>query len=360
MDLDHRFNLLKEDKERLDKDIALREELQYKKQDNLNSELSALERTLVAKEQQIRQGNLDLNTYKELIEAKNYEISKMKKDIATHQSESIELSSHKKVVESDLAETEKTRKLAENETENMRYLNDRLRKSLVEIEASIKQSELDIASLTRKLQVAELELNDIEKKMVQRENEIELAKSGVKLSQNEADTLAIQNSKVKDENVRSSLKINDFEQEITRLTRQIDDANSLLAVKDKDYKSVISGTTYSNSQDIEARAEIRTLKQENDTLQSLLDKYKGDVELQRKIRNQEVLQKMELEEQKKRVEKEALNKSIEARIAKRELDKIQDSHERLLEDKQQLSQELSAVKEHADVLESQNKNVIYY
>lgn len=357
LNLEHRFDIIKQEKDRLDRDIALREELEYKKKENLNAELNSLERTLVTKEQEIRQANLDLKTYQELLEAKNFETSKLKKEIASLQSESIELYSHKKNVESDLVETEKTRKAAESEKESMLFMNDRLYKSRLDIEGSIKESELQIAVLTKKLQEAEIELNDLQKKIVSRENEIEFAKSGIKLSQNEADELAYQNSKLKDENVRSSLKISDFEKEIFKFKRQIDDASVLITSKDKDYKSLISGTTYANGQDIEARAEIRRLQQENDTLSRLLERYKGDVESQRKLRNQEVLQKIEIEEQKKKVERTALQKSIEASIAKRELDKIQDSHERLIEDKEQLSQELSAVKEHAEVLESQNVNV---
>ena len=63
---------------------------------------------------------------------------------------------------------------------------------------------------------------------------------------------------------------------------------------------------------------------------------------------------MELELEKKKLENETLSKDIEARSAKKELEKIRDTHGMLLEGHVQRTEELNALKQHAEVLENQN------
>ena len=71
-----------------------------------------------------------------------------------------------------------------------------------------------------------------------------------------------------------------------------------------------------------------------------------------------MMKKIEVAQNKKIIEKSLLQKDIEARSAKKELEKVKDLQDQLLEDHYQLNEQLSALKGHVEVLENQNYGVI--
>ena len=52
-----------------------------------------------------------------------------------------------------------------------------------------------------------------------------------------------------------------------------------------------------------------------------------------------------------------MHKELLAKSAKRELERVQNVHEDILSEKYRVSQELESIKEHASLLEEQNKKV---
>ena len=139
--------------------------------------------------------------------------------------------------------------------------------------------------------------------------------------------------------------------------RKLKDTLELVDAKDKEIRSSKATLTVTEDQTLETREETQKLQKDNDVLQSLLEKYKGDASFHKKVRDNEVVKKLEIEQEKKRLEREVLDKEIETRNVKKELEKVQEHKEILLDSHYQMNQELDALKEHAELLESQNKNV---
>ena len=127
--------------------------------------------------------------------------------------------------------------------------------------------------------------------------------------------------------------------------------------KEKEFAAVRSNSLLVDSKALGAQQELRRFNQENEKLRTLVDKYKDDAQFQKRLRDQESTEKYRLEEEKQRLSKEAILKDIEARTAKKELEKYQDTHGQLIEERVMTSQELQALKEHTHLLESQNDNV---
>ncbi len=355
--MEQRFKLLQEEKARAERDAREREDLLLNKSDLLQGELKRLSDTSSDKQRQVKDTEVELNAYKDLVAEKNGEIAKLKDELARYTEESDSLSNAKRNAEADLDVLREGRKAAQTEVERLRSLND----NLVRAQAQSKDKEQDSAQeaygLGRKLDDLTTQLEMVQKDRAQRENEADVAAENRMMKQKELDGIAVNNSRLREENRMLSDRVGGLEIELKRLSQRVEDSMTLLDAKEKELRNVKSSANYAEDRSLAANAELGKLKKDNDGLQLLLDKYRNDVEFQKRLREEEAIKKLEVEQDKRRLEKEALNKDLEARSAKRELEKVKDTHGQLLGEKLQLNQELDALKEHTDLLQSQNANV---
>ena len=357
LDLEHRFKLVQEEKQRLDRDAREREELHQRKSDNLQADARILRKTLEEKDGELQQTRKNIASYKALADEKNYEIEQLKKDLAQYEADNAALQQQKRGVEADLALTRDSKKAAENETDHLLLLNDQLNKKQADTEARLRDSEAELGRLSRALEAAELEHARAQREVDQAEKDLDIARQGRKLNQAEADKQLVLNNRLQDEKAQLLQRNKDLDLQVQRASQKLDETLSVVTMKEKELRNVRSGAAIAEDKGLAATDELRKAQKENESLHLLLDKYRDDVDFQKKLREEEALKKYQLADEKKRLEREALTKSLEARSAQRELEVVQDRHEQLLGEKEQLATELDAMKQHAGVLESQNVTV---
>jgi len=341
----------------MDYDSSERQDSLMKKGATLKDELRRTSEAIVDVDRQIRDLAGRLDAHKALVDDKNAEIQKYKKQLADLGEENTRLARSKRSIEVDLDATKGAHKAAATEADGLADENELLANGKALAEQRLKEAELDVIRLSRKLDEVQLELNEVDKQRLQREKELDIATETKRLNQTEAETLSLRNSRLQDERAGLVQKAKDLELQLNMTNRKINDLLLLIDNKDKELRSIRAGASVAEEREYTTREDLKKLKNENDILQMLLDKYRGDVDKEKKLRDEETMKKYQLEDEKKKLAREALFKDIEARSAKKELEKVQDSRERLLDEKLQVAQELDAIKQHADLLETQNDTV---
>jgi hypothetical protein len=108
---------------------------------------------------------------------------------------------------------------------------------------------------------------------------------------------------------------------------------------------------------VEYREHLLKVEHEKQLYAKIADEHKKESEITKKYRDDELSHSIQLLSEKKKLESVIKDKELEASIAKRNLYIIQETHQEVIEDKFNKEREVEALKEHADVLSSQNKTV---
>ncbi len=353
-DLERRFRMLQDEKFRAEKEAKEREVLTWQKTDNLQAELKMVSGTLENRRKELKDMETELYAYKGLLDDKDSELVRLRREQTDRETDNLALSKGKRALEADLMNTKDSRLAAQKEADGLAAVNERLDKERALVEDNARDAEREAALLRKKIEDAEIRLELAKKDRLQKETELDVVLDGKKATRQDADKITLANIRFENENRDISLKIKDIELQLAKTRQRYDDSLALLDAKEKELARAKSGLTYTEDRSLTAGAELRKLREDNETLQRLLDRYRKDVDFQKKLREIEAQKKLDLELEKRKLENEALSKEIEARSAKKELEKIRDTHGQLLEDHHQLHDELSALKQHAEVLENQN------
>ncbi len=350
--------MLQDEKFRTERDAKEREALVWQKTDSMQGDLRAINDSLSAKQREAKDIDAEIYAYKGLLEDKGAEVARLRKELAQRQDENLVLAKQRRNAETDVLSLSASKKAAESDADHLAAINDKLMNEKAEAEARERDSAVEAAGLRRQVDELEAKVALARKEKDQRAAELDVVLDTKKSGLDEADRLASFNSKLQAENQDLSNMAKDTEIQLMKAKQKYEDSLALLDAKEKELARARSGLSYTENRSTGAGAELYKLKQDNETLQRLLDSYRKDVDFQKKLREIESGKKMELELEKRRLENEALSKDIEARTAKKELEKVKDSHDMLLDSRLQMNEELSAMKEHADLLESQNFSVL--
>ena len=108
---------------------------------------------------------------------------------------------------------------------------------------------------------------------------------------------------------------------------------------------------------LDYKDQIRKTIKDKEIYEMLADQRKKEADINKKLRDSQAYQSMEMLKEKKSLEGKLLEKEIEASRAKRDLNLIKDTREILLEDKLSKEKEIDALREHTEVLHSVNATV---
>ncbi len=357
LDLEHRFRLLQEEKARGERDARDREDQNYKRNESLQSEIKVVKASIDEKQKQLKELGAELAALKELAGDKTDEISHLKQEIAAANVTADDLVKDKRALEDECAFEADKKKAVQFEINKYLSINDQISKEKALSESKIRENEVEARRLSDQIDLINRQITDTHIIARQKEAELSTALDTKKNIQHEIDDLILANSRLQDENKTMGLKARDLELEVDRLNKRLDETLTITDVRDKELRAAKSNLAYSEDKVTETKEQAKKIQRENEVLQALLDKYRNDVEMHKHLRNQEISKKLEIEQEKKRLEREVLHKDLEARSAKKELEKVQVDKDRLLDNHAQLNQELDALREHAGLLEQQNKTV---
>lgn len=357
LDLEHRFRLLQEEKQRVERDSREREVFGQKKMDNLALDMKLLKETADSKVDRVKDLERELGVVKNLLDEKSGEAIKMREELADYADRNARLQKESRDLESDLVLAHDKKKAAENEADRMLAQKDRLLGDAVDTEKQLKETELEIARLSAKLDDANVRLDLAKKDLSQRENEVVYSREGRRAGQQDIDKLQISNSRISGDNKALELRERELELQLDSIQKKNADLAAAIEDKEKAIRNQRTGLYDAEGVNREIKEEAKKVQGENETLRILLDKYRNDAALYKKLKDEEAFRKLEVEQEKKRAERMHLERELEARQARRELKEVQESHEYLVDDKLQKEDELNAIKEHAELLESQNYRV---
>eukprot|EP00826_Nyctotherus_ovalis_P017670 TRINITY_DN1521_c0_g1_i34.p1 TRINITY_DN1521_c0_g1~~TRINITY_DN1521_c0_g1_i34.p1 ORF type:complete len:317 (-),score=88.60 TRINITY_DN1521_c0_g1_i34:153-1103(-) len=245
----------------------------------------------------------------------------------------------------------------ERDSNSLSVLNEQIDKEKFAIEAQVKDAEADILVLRRRIEEVETRLELAQRRKAQKESELAAEISNKNANRDEVTRLNSAGLKIEQEVNELEKELSVLEVRLSNSYKQCDDRNLLLSAKDSELMQVKTALSRAEDRSLAASTDFRKAREDNDTLQRLLDQYKKDVDFQKKLREIEMSKKHELEIEKRRLQNEALSKEIEARSALQSLERVKDSHGQLLGDRVQLDDELNALRQHAEVLETQNMSL---
>lgn len=356
-DLEHRFRVLQDEKNRLQEEALANENAQLNRHESLKSEAQRLHVLLDSAEQELRDKFSALSTQKALIENRNVDITRLRKLVADLDDESIRIQRARANLQQELQDARDARRVAEQTAARRAEDGDAIKRAREVEENRLRGAVTEAETLSRRLADLQATVDSVERLCEQKDGDVAAMGRARRLAQEEVDALAVKHAKLLDEKQTLLNKIKDLEGQSRLADRKLEDMTVLIDAKEKELKTMRSSAAYVESKETGARQDLRKLQAENENLQSLLDKYRNDAQLHKRLRDEEATRKYQLEEEKKRLSRETLVKSLEAQNVKKELERYQGSHSQLLQEREMVSQELDAIKEHADLLESQNFTV---
>ena len=162
------------------------------------------------------------------------------------------------------------------------------------------------------------------------------------------------NAKLAEEKRSLEDKSRELELNTKILEKKILDTNLLIDAKEREIRDYKKNINYSGVKNLELNDQLKKLFKEKETFELLMNQYKSDGDLNKKMKEEQLLRSLELEDQKKKLEVKYTSKELEALIAKQDLLRLGEDHSKLREEHVYLNQELEALKNHANVLENQN------
>eukprot|EP00826_Nyctotherus_ovalis_P027940 TRINITY_DN2192_c0_g1_i4.p1 TRINITY_DN2192_c0_g1~~TRINITY_DN2192_c0_g1_i4.p1 ORF type:complete len:314 (+),score=114.38 TRINITY_DN2192_c0_g1_i4:435-1376(+) len=308
---------------------------------------------------QLRDLEEHLAQLKALAGNKTEEIYNHKRELAMVASNSNDLLKAKRQLEEDCSIESNKKQSIQAEARHIADLNDKLARDEAESNIRVQENVRLIKDFNERIDILTKKVMDTNLAIKSNESELSATLERQESLQRQLDDVVLSNSKLQSENRDLSLRANDLDVQVNRLNVRYKDTLMASEEKDKELKMAKSTLGVSERRMIETLEQARELRKENDILQSLLGKHRSDAEAQKRLREQEAIRKLEIAQEKKRLEQEVLTRDLEARSAKKELEIVQVNKERLLNNHLQLSGELDALKEHAELLESQNHNVSF-
>lgn len=357
LDAEHEIKLLKDENFRTERDAKECEDALKLKISDLEDDLSRLKALLAEKQAQLRATDGELISTKQLYEEKIKETVGLRTEIKRLEDELQRVRLDNRDLQAKIEMSNSQNKSANEEIESLVLMNEKLTKfnnDEVAKERELKEQyhilegkyhdlQVENDALARNNNLKDQQLNDIDnsKRIVQKE--VEVLRGNCSQYEVQLDN--------------RDRKIKDMENQLSELNNHLTVTLSKVNTREDYISSLNEKNTKLEEKLIRAEGENIRLQKEIDSLRELLSKYRSDVEIQKKLREEQIITKYKLEQEKKRLEREALSKDVEARTAKRQLEEVQGTKERLLGEHYHLNQELEALKEHAEVLESQNMNV---
>ncbi len=356
-DLEHRLRVLLEERTRCERDAKDRTQQAARKSGTLENELKSSNEELINKTAALQEAQSALTAAQNRATEKEAEIQRLKADLNASMRQSVSLQHEVRTTLDELEAARQTSLTVQKEANRMRQAHDVLSATEAEVERKERERRLHAAQLSQQLDQLKLRGDAEEQTRGVVASELSVTADGRQLNQREAERLTALNIQLQGETRDLSQREQSLAHELRSTSEKTEDALQLAEVKDREAK--IAGAQLASAEEKAAAGKSVQLavQRENENLRILLDKCKEDVELHRRQRTAQFAEKLDIEREKQQLEREALNKELEARVAQRQLAAVRETHDQLLEHKLQLHDEVAAIQQHAEVLASQNANV---
>ena len=357
LDLESRFAILVDEKAQSEVNAKAKDDIQLKHIEKLKNELKELQDALSLKNGEFTNLSGELGNLKLILDSKNNEIFKLRTDIKTGNSLNSKYLIEKNGLENDLAVTVEGKNVAQAELDKLNLLNESLEKDKNLNSEKIQHLEIEYAQTGKKLGDIGDQNKLLSAEKVRLLNDLNVQKEARLYHQKESDKMLLLNSKLLEEKKYLEDKAGSLEYQLAQLDKKIGDTGLLIDSKEQELTNAKLSLNISEEKNLEARVNLDKLRKDKETLEILMNKYKHDAFLNKKLRDEQARRALELESEKNLLEKRVSNKEIEAFSVKKDLERIADSHNKLMVEHLDSNRELDALKEHTSLLENQNLNL---
>jgi len=354
IELEQHYRALQREKENADSGYKEKESVYWRKHEDLQSELRTFYNTLGAKTKELQDVNSGVQSYKSLVAEKDIELDRLHREKDLRESDNLLLSKENRNLEADLAVIRDGRFDAEKQVDSLALVNERLNKERVLLEDRVKDTTQELFAIRRTFDDTKVRLEIAKRDKANTDSDLVAVLDAKNTNQDEAERQRLINIRLEKENRELTQRVAALLAQLSQAQERYDGSVILLDSREKELGQVRSSLSYSESKTSVAQADLVRARQDNEVLQQYLDKYRKDVDFQKRLREVEAAKKLELETEKQRLEREALVRGAEVRLIQSELVKERDAHGQLLEEKIQTSEEVDALKRHAELLEGQN------
>ena len=357
MDLERRFKMIQDEKYRIEQSIKQRSTMSVRQTDDSLLEMRRTEGAIVGRQQDLKDMETQIYSCKGLLDDKDAEILRLRRDQAAYEDNNAKLLREKQLLEEDIRSIKYGHMSAKKEAESIAIENERINSERAVVGGRAREAEDELIMIRRRIEDEEVRFNLARRNKEQKDTELNVVINAKSSDRQEVERINLANMRLENENREIAQRIAEIESQLLRTRQRCNDGSLLIDNKNKEIMQLRSSLSLSESRDLSANVDLRKSREEREILERMLDKYREDVDFQKRLRELESSKKYELQQEKKKLESEALSKDLEARSAKRELERIKDTHGSLIEDRMQMDEELNALRQHAEVLENQNSSL---
>jgi len=354
IELENNYKILHDQKISFERDYKFKYEAQEKDLDALRTEIKKYRLLIDEKLVHNIMISSEIKSYKDLIELKDKELEALRGEYLNVSTSNAHLSEDINRLKGDLAISKEERNLKQGEVHKAKLYNDALNLEKKIQNEKILKLDYEVSILKRKLYQADDEnkLLGTDKKNLS--SDLDMQKVARINQQKEAERLYLLNAKLAEEKRSLEDKSRELELNTKILEKKILDTNLLIDAKEREIRDYKKNINYSGVKNLELNDQLKKLFKEKETFELLMNQYKSDGDLNKKMKEEQLLRSLELEDQKKKLEVKYTSKELEALRAKQDLLRLGEDHSKLREEHVYLNQELEALKNHANVLENQN------
>ena len=345
---------MQNDKYDIDEKAKERLNTGYKDEYELESQNNNFEAELAHRKRKLKEINTKLYSYSALLDEKDAELEKLRRSKADYETSNLRASKEKQMLQEDLMSASERKAKVEQEASELASMTGTLANEHGLIGKRIKDSVYEINALRANIQAEQDKLDMIHNVNLKRTSELTETMNEKNKEKSEARKLQLINTRMQEDNKAMVQRMEGIKNRITDISKDRDDLVIYYDMLKKELARIIVGVNIPKRSCLEKGDQIKRLNEEQETLQRMLDQYRKDIDFHKKLHEIEYGKKQELEMEHRRLRDEALAKDIEAISAKKELARVRDNHELLLEDQMQLGMELGALKQHAELLENHN------
>ena len=356
-DLENQFLKLQEMKMFTEREAKVREGAAVIEANVVQEKTKFFENNLNDKVEALNNINEEVSGYQNLLEEKDAEIAKLLNDQMSNKDLNHKIEKEKSVLELNLEALKKLSNNTLKTLENLKNDNENLNNEYIYKKTKVLNTVQDNKKLKDTIDNLEIELNKLNKKNIENEDELRSIFLMKEMNNNEINSQKRLNEELNNERSRTEAKIRSIEIQLEINRQQCDRKISCIDSQNKELQQLKSAIASSEIRNIQQEKDINRLKIDKETLSRLLNNYKDDITQQIKLHEIEVERKRDLEHEQNKLKYETLKKDFDARTTLRELEKVKDEHSRIIENSQQIGEELNTLRKHTELLQNQNSEL---
>ena len=347
MDLERRYKFAQEN-------TQYHSDLDWRETGELQERTGVAEDLLYSKQNELKDIVTRFYTYRTLLEEKDLEFDRLKRDFGLLEEQNFNMAKERRRIEEDLMNLREGRIRADREATELASRKQILSSEHTLLNDRAREAEDKVRALRNEIQNELDRLEIMKRENTQLDNKLNTVINERIIFKNRTTQVAIANSRLEEDTKNKAQRLEKLKSLLQKSHKVQDELIISLDTLQKELARVRAGINVPKISCIEAGEQLKKLREENETLQRLLDQYRKDINFQKNLREIEVKRRRELELEREKLQKETRTRDYEVLSTKQALANVKDRHDVLLEDKVQISEELHALKQHAEVLESHN------